>query len=437
MPEVHGEVFKERDTTTQTKMSNYTVPAIAAPDPQARRYAISWVLCLIFYFLEYASRSTSGVMVPELAKAFGTTAVGIGTLLGVYYYTYSVTSLIAGASLDRLGAKLAVPFGLLLFGIGCILFRVPDIAVGYVGRLLQGAGSAFAFTGSVYVASRGLPARWLGTAIGSTQCLGMVGGFVGDFAVGPGMQRGISWQAVWWILGIAGLGVGLLLFVVTPSAENSRSAGKGGGTILSPYGIVLRNPQSYLCGAISGLLFVPTTIGAMTWGVVLFQRDRGLTYSAAVVAASMVPLGWAVGSPLLGWLADSLKRRKPVLMFGALLMFIMMAQMAYLPHLMTIAVSCFFFGVASGSAMIPYTIMKEVNPDKVKGSATGAMNFITFGISALIGPLFGKFAGERYLGFGNTQQHFRFTVLFWMAGIALALLLSVALRETGRARVDA
>lgn len=433
-----AEVFRGKDQTVlQDKVIGYTLSATVVPDPQARKYAISWVLCLIFYFLEYASRSTSGVMVPELAEAFGTTAAGVGALLGTYYYTYSVTSLIAGASLDRLGAKLAVPFGLLLFGIGCILFRVPDMTAGYVGRLLQGAGSAFAFTGSVYLASRGLPARWLGTAIGTTQCLGMVGGFVGGFAVGPAMQRGISWEVVWWILGIGGLGVGLLLFAVTPSSEDSRSTPRDSGTILSPYGIVFRNPQSYLCGAISGLLFVPTTIGAMTWGVILFQKDRGLTYSAAVVAASMVPLGWVIGSPLLGWFADSLKRRKPVLMAGALAMFVMMAQMAYLPHLMPVAASCFFFGVASGAAMIPYTIMKEVNSDKVKGSATGAMNFITFGISALVGPMFGMFAGEGYLSAGNPQEHFRFTLLFWMAGIALALLMSVALQETGQARFDA
>ncbi|MCU1260764.1 MAG: hypothetical protein JWO80_3649, partial [Bryobacterales bacterium] len=28
-------------------------------------------------------------------------------------------------------------------------------------------------------------------------------------------------------------------------------------------------------------------------------------------------------------------------------------------------VGCLIFGIASGAAMIPYTIMKEVNPDEV------------------------------------------------------------------------
>ena len=40
------------------------------------------------------------------------------------------------------------------------------------------------------------------------------------------------------------------------------------------------------------------------------------------------------------------------------------------------------------AAMIPYAIIKEVNPDKVKGSATGAINFLVFTLSALLaGPI--------------------------------------------------
>jgi MFS family permease len=413
----------------KTTTASQTLPAERAVN---RRYLFAWVLCLGFYLLEYASRSSPGVMIPELAVSFGTTAAGVGALLGTYYYTYSVTSLVAGASLDRLGARVTLPAGLLLFGIGCLLFRVPGTAAGYTGRLLQGAGSAFAFTGAVYLASHGFPARWLATAIGVTHCLGMLGGFSGSFVVGPAMEHGIPWQAVWWTLGLAGLIDGLLLFVATPK-ENTVKGGSLLG-LFSPYGVVFRNPQSYLCGLISGLLFVPTTIGAMTWGVALFQRDRALPYGAAVLAASMVPFGWVFGCPLLGWIADRIGRRKPVLLGGILLMLVMLIQTAYAPGLIHIAVSCFIFGVGSGAAMIPYTVMKEVNPDEVKASATGAINFLTFGVSALLGPFFGRVASTAQHGAVDPIQNFRDTLLFWIVGVAVALLLLIPLRETGHAR---
>ena len=37
--------------------------------------------------------------------------------------------------------------------------------------------------------------------------------------------------------------------------------------MFAPYKVVLTNPQSYLCGFVGGLLFMPTTIGDMIWGV--------------------------------------------------------------------------------------------------------------------------------------------------------------------------
>ena len=41
-------------------------------------------------------------------------------------------------------------------------------------------------------------------------------------------------------------------------------------------GLVFRNPQSILCGMIAGLLFIPTTIFDMTWGVRYLQEARGI-----------------------------------------------------------------------------------------------------------------------------------------------------------------
>jgi hypothetical protein len=154
-----------------------------------RGYQIAWGLALCFYFLEYASRSAPAVMIGHLVTAFGTSAIGVSAILGTYYYTYSTTSLIAGAALDRVGAKKAVPVGIFILAIGCLLFSVPTAAAGYAGRLLQGAGSAFAFTGAVYLAAHGFSARWLATAIGVTQCLGMLGGSAGQFVVGPWIEH--------------------------------------------------------------------------------------------------------------------------------------------------------------------------------------------------------------------------------------------------------
>src|ERR1700761_783985 len=172
-------------------------------DRTTRPYIFAWVMALLFYVLEYSTRSAPGVMIPQLEQGFGTDGVGVGNILGTYYYTYSITSLVAGLALDRFGAKYVVPVGTSVLGIGCLLFIIGNSETAHLARLLQGAGSAFAFTGAVYLASRGFSANSLATAIGVTQCLGMLGGSAGQFVVGPWLEHGVGWQTIWHGLGIA------------------------------------------------------------------------------------------------------------------------------------------------------------------------------------------------------------------------------------------
>jgi fucose permease len=80
-------------------------------------FVIAWVFCLLFYFMQYAVRSAPGVMIPELTAAFGLSALGVSSLLGVYYYTYSTFAIIAGASLDRWGAKYTIQIGIAFLAV--------------------------------------------------------------------------------------------------------------------------------------------------------------------------------------------------------------------------------------------------------------------------------------------------------------------------------
>jgi MFS family permease len=91
-------------------------------------------------------------------------------------------------------------------------------------------------------------------------------------------------------------------------------------------------------------------------------------------------------------------------------------------------------GIASGAAMLPYTVIKEANPPELGGTATGVINFLNFTFSALLGPVFGARLvqmpeGDNKLALAHYQAGFK-PLLY---GIIIALILTFFLRETGPA----
>jgi MFS family permease len=410
-------------------------PASSRTDCFHPAFIVAWVFCLIFYFGQYALRSAPGVMVPELTHAFALSALGVSSLVGLYYYTYSLFSLVAGASLDRYGAKYVIPLGVAMLAGGAALFGAGWVASAEFGRLLQGAGGAFAFTGAVYLATHGFPPRYLATAVGFTQCFGMLGGSAGQFVVAPLIHGGIVWQQFWLYAGLAGVIVAALILILTPADHDARTAEQSSiWSMFTPYKTVLTNPQSYLCGFAAGLLFLPTTIGDMIWGVAFLRDGWHIDYAQAVNRASMVPLGWVIGCPVLGYIADRIGRRKPMLIAGALVMLAAALSILYLPqNTLPPYLAGFILGFGSGAAMIPYTIIKEVNPDHVKGSATGAINFLVFTFSAVMAPLYGWLLTRISGGAELSLPVFQKAGTVGIAAIVLAIVLSLFLKETGSA----
>ena len=400
-----------------------------------RTAVVAWLAAAVYYFFQYVLRSAPGVMMPQLSDAFGVTTMGVASIAGLFYYGYSPFSLVAGVALDRLGARRVVPLGAAAVGIGALLFATGQTQIASFGRLLQGAGGVFALVGAVYIATTSFPASRAATLIGATQMFGMAGGSAGQFVVGPLIGAGLPWQQFWMVMGVAGLAVSALLYVVLPSQSAARTEGDWLRGALRAMGIVFRNPQSILCGVIAGLIFVPTTIFDMVWGVRFLQDARGYDYATAVLRSALVPVGWIIGCPLLGWLSDRIGRRKPVIVGGAAMLFASLAWILFGPaSVLPPYVLGLTAGVGSGAAMLPYTVIKEANPPEISGTATGVVNFLNFTFSALLGPVFGwALAGASGGAASMSLEHFQTAFEPLLYGVALAIILTLLLKETGPA----
>src|SRR5437762_3845543 len=177
----------------------------------------AWLLVAVYYFYQYALRSAPSVMMPQLTEAFGVNALGVSAIVGMFYYGYSPFSLVAGAALDRFGARRIVPIGAALVGVGALLFGTGNVAAANVGRFMQGAGGVFALVGAVYLVTKNFPASIAASFIGATQMFGMAGGSAGQFLVGPLIKNGLPWKQFWIYAGVLGLIISGCLFVCLPN----------------------------------------------------------------------------------------------------------------------------------------------------------------------------------------------------------------------------
>ena len=401
-------------------------------------YFLAWLLCAIFYGFQYAVRSAPGVMQAELTQAWG--GNHIGAMISAYYVAYALMALAAGLLLDRYGARRTIPVGIAVVAVGCLVFAQGNETAGMGGFTLQAIGAIFAFIGSSYVAGRYLPARMLAIFLGLTQCLGMAGAAFGSkpvhVLIDPAGSFHVGWQHVWIGFAIIGFALAITTWLVMPHDEGDSPSHHGPMSVTSlvaPFKIVVGNPQSWLAGIVGGLLFVPTTIGALVWATAFLSEGEHVPMADAASVASIVPIGWVIGCPLLGYISDRIGRRKPVLIGGALIMLAAGLVAVYVPeNLLARYAVALVLGVASGAAMIPFSMIKEANPSEVKGTAAGVMNFLVFLTTGVMSPFISRLMVPAN-GVAPSLGEFQNALLPLVVGTAVAIVLSVIMRETGTA----
>ena len=126
-----------------------------------------------------------GVVEDTLQKEFQADAATFGFNMGMYYYAYAPMQLVVGLLLDHFGSRRPLALACVVCGLGAALFAVANsIGMLGAGRFLAGFGSAFAYVGTIYVASVWFPACRLALLAGVTAALGMAGAVLGETVLG-------------------------------------------------------------------------------------------------------------------------------------------------------------------------------------------------------------------------------------------------------------
>jgi MFS family permease len=137
----------------------------------------AWLLVAVYYFYQYALRSAPSVMMPQLTDAFGVNALGVSAIVGMFYYAYSPFSLVAGAAIDRFGAKRVVPIGRSTCWGRRNPLRHRQCDEQLMSDVLCRERAAFLRSSALFISSpKNFPASMAASFVGATQMFGMAGG---------------------------------------------------------------------------------------------------------------------------------------------------------------------------------------------------------------------------------------------------------------------
>ena len=371
---------------------------------------IAFVLGALFFGYAFIQRVSPSVMTAELMREFSVGATALGSLSAFYFYTYASIQLPVGMLTDRFGPRKLMSAAAGLCAFASIGFALSDsIVTASIGRALIGGTVAFAFVGTLSIAGYFFKSSRYTLLAGLLQSVGMCGAIFGQAPLRH-LVESLGWRGTMTALAGVAVVLSILLFVLVPrrSAEQLTATNQAGSSqtnatkkkLLDGLKSVSSNSQTWICAIIGfGLAATMLGFGAL-WSVPWLTTVHGYSTVQAGGIASMIFVGWAVFSPLVGWLSDKIGRRNPVMMLGSLLCFVSFATLIfYTPSATSMIMGLIFLTGAGGCTMTAgFSSVRELNLPEFSSTALGLMNMFIVGAGAVVQPLIGWLLDKNWDG---------------------------------------
>ncbi|MBG79485.1 MAG: hypothetical protein CMJ39_02100 [Phycisphaerae bacterium] len=345
---------------------------------------VAWSMPALFFLYEFLIRVAPGVIEGDLQKDFNATPGDIGLNMSLYYYAYAPMQLVVGVLLDRMGGRRPLAIASLVCGGGCVLFAAASSVEGLgYGRFLMGFGSAFAYVGTVYVASIWFPGRRIALLSGVTAALGMLGAVTAEAFLSV-LLESVTWREAFNIFAGSAVVMALLMALLIPRSPESHvqrvkeARLEHGSGLLSGYRCVLRSRQTWMLGIVTALVYLPIGTFAALWGDRYLQVVMGFSEDDAGPVVSLMFIGLAIAGPIIGWLSDSTGRRAIYLKIGTLLALVCSSALLIMPSSADwlVYVLLLLLGASAGAIVVAFPLAMEHNPHHSRGTAMTFVNFM-------------------------------------------------------------
>lgn len=409
-----------------------------------------WGIGALLYAIGFFMRTAPAVMTTQLMATFNITATELGQLAASFFYAYVLMQIPTGMLSRMFGPRKLLTAGAFVTALGTFVFAFAgNFFVASIGLLLVGGAVGVAIVLAIELSGRWLPKTKFALASGLT----MVVGVVGAFAAGMPLSLLVSvfgWQRCMLLLGIvtATLGIVAWIFVRDDPAEKGyqsysepketkNSAGESMGLWKNLVDCFLYR-NTWLM-----LIIPPGLIGAMLsftglWGVPYLKVRFGLPVEQAALICSAMLIAFAISSPIVGYLSDRQRRRKPTYVIGVIAGTVCWLAAIVIAGLPLWIVAPLLVGAAAFSGAMPlsYALGRESAPTENSGLVTGV---VVTGIMigpAIIQPVTGWLIDLNWHGAVQSgiriydAESFQTAFIPMLGWLVLASLLAPTVKET-------
>lgn len=394
-----------------------------------------WVVGMLWWiaFFNYADRQAIFSVFPLLEKELHLNSVQLGLLGSAFAWVYGLASPVAGLIVDRVRRKSAILGGLQTWSVICMATAAARSFPALVFfRAAEGLGETFYFPASVSLVSDYHAPETRSRALGIHQTSVYIGTIAGGFFAGAIAQH-YGWR--WSFVVFGGLGV-LLGVVLSRFLKEPKRPAEGVRMPLGEFlNVLLRTPAALLLmGAFVCANFVAVVL--LSWMPKFLYDKFHLSLAAAGLTATVfVQLASMAGSPLGGWLADTLRRRMPggrmaVQAAGVLCgaPFVVLCGLTNSSAWLVVALAAWGFFKGLYDANI-FAALFDVVPEEARGTAAGFMNMVGWLGGGGTAPIvIGFIARDRGLGVAIAMA----SVVYGVAGALLISAIAVRGRTATR-----
>ncbi len=374
-----------------------------------RHYPIFIIaLSAAFLFYKYVLQVSPGIMSDDLMHAFNINGVQLGNLAAIYFYGYLVVQIVAGPLLDKFGVKRVTPLAIFMCALGALFFSQSQFfGSALLSRMLIGMGTSFATVSYLKCGADNFKPQHFAFVSGLLGTAIMLGAVFGEAPLVFVLHH-IGWREMLFDVSLLGFFIAVIFFVIAKDKPMEKQQSSEGFSLPNLINI-LKSPQNWALTIYSGCAFSPVSVLGSLWGNPFLCAAYPVSLEQASFLLSWIFVGFGVGGPILGFIADKTNSHNLIMKITAIISSLSLAILIYGHHLSLwmIGLLMFMIGLCSAAILLAFVVAKNLNTLLMVGTVMTMVNTGGDIIGAMTQPLVGKFLDLHWSGeLVNGARHY-------------------------------